>query len=321
MTLKDSILRSLEEIGGLTNYLSVYQHIVSNNYYDFKDALTPSSTVSALLGNFIRVGDVRVKRIKQKSGTYSYYLSKQEPLIQQNELEGGSSSTEKVNEKKTYTERSLHKLLASYLKSSGLYTKTIFHEQSNTKDNNQVWTHPDMVGIDFLKLKSPHSQNLLKSINKADTFKLRAYELKREITSDNDLKKAYFQAVSNSSWANYGYLVAFEFGDSLQDEMNRLNQSFGIGIIELNANPYLSRILYPARYKDIDFKTLDKLCVMNTEFGLFIENSERFLSVDDRYYSATEKEFDSFCDTVFDNDAEVEEYCIKNKIPFENDGL
>lgn len=321
MTLKDSILRSLQEIGGLTNYQIVCQHIVNNNYYDFGGALTPASTVSALLGNFIREGDIRVKRIKQKGGVYSYYLAKNETLIQQSQLEGETVTTEKVNAKKTYTERSLHKLLASYLKYSGVYTKTIFHEQSNAKDNNQVWTHPDMVGIDFLKLKSPHGQNLLKSINKADTFKLRAYELKREINSDNDLKKAYFQAVSNSSWANYGYLVAFEFGDSLHNEINRLNQSFGIGVIELNANPYLSRILYPARYKEIDFKTLDKLCEMNAEFGKFIEHVERFLSVDDRYYSATEKEFDSYCDSVFENDTEVEEYCIENKILFENDVL
>jgi len=321
MTLKDSILRSLEEIGGLTNYQAVCQHIISNNYYDFREALTPASTVSALLGNFIREGDIRVKRIKQKGGTYSYYLSKNEALIQLSQLEGESAASEKVNAKKTYTERSLHKLLASYLKSSGVYAKTIFHEQSNAKDNNQVWTHPDMVGIDFLKLKSAHSQNLLKSINKADTFKLRAYELKREINSDNDLKKAYFQAVSNSSWANYGYLVAFEFGDSLQDEMNRLNQSFGIGIIELNADPYLSKVLYPARYKEIDFKTLDKLCEMNNEFGRFIEHSEKILSVEDRYYSASEKEFDSYCDAVFENDAEVQEYCLENKIPFYNEGL
>lgn len=36
-----------------------------------------------------------------------------------------------------------------------------------------------------------------------------------------------------SSWANYGYLVALEISDSLKDEMQRLNQSFGISIIEL----------------------------------------------------------------------------------------
>ena len=34
--------------------------------------------------------------------------------------------------------------------------------------------------------------------------------------------------------------------DNLLEEMSRLNQSFGIGIIELNANPFQSKILFPA---------------------------------------------------------------------------
>ncbi len=79
-------------------------------------------------------------------------------------------------------------------------------------------------------------------LNKTDTFKITSYELKKEINTNYELKEAYFQAVSNSSWANYGYLVAFEISDNLIDEIERLNQSFGIGVIELNANPYKSKI-------------------------------------------------------------------------------
>ena len=65
MTIKEAILKSLEDIGGLTNYSDVTNHIISNKYIDFKDAKTPSATVSALLGDFIRLGDTRVKRIKK----------------------------------------------------------------------------------------------------------------------------------------------------------------------------------------------------------------------------------------------------------------
>lgn len=53
----------------------------------------------------------------------------------------------KPTKTKTYEERDLHKLLSSYLKNTDTYSKTIFHEQSNGKDNNQIWTHPDMVGM------------------------------------------------------------------------------------------------------------------------------------------------------------------------------
>ncbi len=48
MTIKEAILKSLEEIGGLTNYTEVCSHIISKGYYDFKDAKTPTATVSAL---------------------------------------------------------------------------------------------------------------------------------------------------------------------------------------------------------------------------------------------------------------------------------
>jgi hypothetical protein len=75
MTIKEAILKSLEDIGGLTNYTDVTSHIISNKYYDFKDAKTPMATVSAHLGDFIRIGDTRIKRIKQEGGGYGYYLT------------------------------------------------------------------------------------------------------------------------------------------------------------------------------------------------------------------------------------------------------
>jgi len=215
------------------------------------------------LGDFIRNGDTRVNRIKRENSTYWYYLAKNEEIIGIEILTGETIKLEeaklKVNnadKSKSYDVRDLHKLLSSYLKNTSIYSKTIFHEQSNGKDNNQIWTHQDMVGIKFLNLQTKVSQNFLKSINRVATFKLHSYELKKEINNDSEMKKAYFQAVSNSSRTNFGYFVAFEFSDSLTKEMERLNQSFGIGVIELNANPYQSKVLFPAKYRDLDFKTI-----------------------------------------------------------------
>jgi len=326
MTLKEAVLKSLEDISDITNYLAVYNNIVEKKYYDFGPAKTPGATISAILGDFIRNGDTRVKRIKQDNGTYWYYLTKNEQNIGIEVLTGSTTSKEtiktkvvKVDKQKTYEERDLHKLLSSYLKNTSIYSKTIFHEQSNGKDNNQIWTHPDMIGIKFLNLQTKVSQNFLKSINRVDTFKLNSYELKREINNDSELKKAYFQAVSNSSWANFGYLVAFEFSDSLIEEMERLNQSFGIGVIELNANPYQSKILLPARYRDLDFKTIDKLCKINKDFEKFIEQTEKLMTAEERYYKSTEKELDEFCDNYFANDTEVDQYCKDKYIPFEKE--
>ena len=172
-----------------------------------------------------------------------------------------------------------------------------------------------MIGIKFLNLQSSVGQTFLKSINRVDTFKISSCELKREINTDAELKKAFFQAVSNSSWANYGYLVAFEFGDSLSDEMERLNQSFGIGVIQLNSNPYKSKTLYLAKYRELDFKTIDKLCLINKEFELFIELSEKLMTAENRYQTSTEKELAEFCDDYFENDTEFETYCKEKHIP------
>lgn len=319
MTIKEAALKSLEDLNRLASYSEVYQHIVDNNYYDFGAALTPAQTISAALGDFIRKGDTRVKRMKQSNGGFMYYLSILAHVLDTETVESNDSPIREAktsNKKgKTFEERDLHILLASYLKSTDVYAKTIFHEQSkNGRDNNQIWTHPDVVGIRFLKLQSKASQNFLKSINRVDALKLSSYEIKREINSDAELKKAFFQAVSNSSWANYGYLVAFEFSDSLADEMERLSQSFGIGIIELNPNAYQSKVLQPAKFRDLDFKTIDKLCKINSEFAEFIEKVDKLLTADDKYVHSTRKELDEFCDRCFANDSAMERYCEEKGI-------
>lgn len=321
MTLKESILLSLEEINKPSTYLDIYNYIIEKKYFDFGNSKTPYLSVSGVLTDFIQKNDSRIKRIKIDGKTYSYYLTKNEKNIGLEILTGDSKTLIEIPNKniklKTFEERDLHKLLSSYLKNTETYSKTIFHEQSNGKDSNQIWTHPDMVGIKFLSLQSKTSQNFLKSINRVDTFKISSYEIKREINSDSELKKAFFQAVSNSSWANYGYLVAFEFSDSLNEEMARLNQSFGIGIIELNANPYQSQILFPSVYRDLDFKTIDKLCKMNKEFEKFIEQTEKLMTASEKYLSGAEKELEEFCDKYFSNDTEFEKYCKEKYIPIE----
>ena len=80
MTIKEAILKSLDNLNKLSNSTEICNHILNNRYYEFAGK-TPASTVSAQLGDFIRNGDTRVKRIKQTNGTYSYYLAKNEQSI------------------------------------------------------------------------------------------------------------------------------------------------------------------------------------------------------------------------------------------------
>jgi len=323
MTLSDAIIKCLDEIKTPANYMQVYKKIVEDHLYDFKEAKTPASTVSALLGNFIRNRDSRVKRIPQKGGNFTYFLSKYESEISLEALEvvDNEPKYNSVQEPTTiygFEERSLHKLLSSFLNSSGILSKTIFHEQSNSKDSHQKWIHPDMIGIRFLALHTKTSQSLMKAINRKGIFELMAYEIKKEIKTDYELKKCFFQAVSNSSWANYGYLVVFEINDILMDEIKRLNQAFGIGIIRLNANPFESEIIFPAKYKELDFITIDKLCKINADFEKFAEHVEKYVTADNRYVSALEKELADFCDPFFSSETASKAYCIEKNIPVDN---
>jgi hypothetical protein len=61
-----------------------------------------------------------------------------------------------------------------------------------------------------------------------------SFELKKSLSFGN-LREAFFQAVSNSSWANEGYLVAAEISqdEDFLSELRRLSSSFGIGVVQL----------------------------------------------------------------------------------------
>ncbi len=320
MTIKDAIVRVLNDNKGAYTYLEVLNMINDKNYIDWSNAKTPSDTIGARLGSFIRNNDSRVKRINGKKG-FMYYLSKYE-----NELNIKDLITKQVISQKgiskTYQERDLHILLSSFLKNQDTFSKTIFHEKSlNRKDDHQKWLHPDMIGIDFLNLENKSSNQLMKTINRSEAFNLTSYELKKEIKSDYELKKCFFQAVSNSSWANYGYLVAFDISktQNLINEMERLSQSFGIGIIELAANPYESKVLFSPDYKELDFKTIDKICLINKDFEKFIKHTEAILSAPEKFIKGTRKEFEDFCDGFFETESDINKYCKEKYIPFEED--
>ena len=320
MTIKEAILKSLEDLGKLSTHWDVYKNIKMKNYYDFKTAKTPEQTISALLGDFIRKGDSRVKRIKKPENYYEYYLTVYEDKL---DLRIDINKAEDDNIRnldiKQYSERDLHLLFSTYLNSIDIRAKTIFHEKSNTNDNNQKWIHPDIIGISFLQFKTQTTQQFIKTLNSKDTFKLTSYELKKEIRTDYELKKCYFQAVSNSSWANYGYLVAHEINSSLLNELERLNESFGIGIIELKSNPFESKILFQAKYKELDFKTIDKLCNINATFGQFIEYIEEIIINKGNNFQRVKNEFENnFCDNFLKNDEEILKYCIEKNILLED---
>ncbi|PFO03841.1 hypothetical protein COJ85_14000 [Bacillus sp. AFS076308] len=181
---------------------------------------------------------------------------------------------QKVHRKPLYSERDLHPFLSyfayTYL---NVYTKTIYHEKSFKRSFNQ-WLHPDIVGINFpIEEWEPEVLDF-GLIQGGHLSKLYSFELKKELDFTN-IRQAFFQTVSNSTWANEGYLVTAKIlnDDEFMTELKRLTTSFGIGIIKLNVEePDASEILFPAKpKKDIDWETVNKLCKENPDFSKFIK--------------------------------------------------
>ncbi len=184
---------------------------------------------------------------------------------------------EKIETKK-FNERDLHPLLVAYAFGDSHFKanlKTVFHENSSkaTKGQNE-WLHPDLVGVYFpfrdYKSETLEIQNHL-SIT---SIKLFSFELKVSLNFGN-LRQSYFQTVSNSSWANEGYLVTLNIDDdpTFKDEVRRLNNAFGIGIIKLNPeNIFESEILFPSRInQEIDWDTVNRLANENSDFNDFLK--------------------------------------------------
>lgn len=216
---------------------------------------------------------------------------------------------------KPFDERSLHKIFCSFLRTRNIYAKTIFHEKSTTKgDNAQKWVHPDIVGVQFEEYKNDSTLSLLKATEPKESIHIYSYELKRKIESDYQLKQYYFQALSNSSWANFGYLVAFEINEDLDEEMARLNNAFGIGVIQMQVDG--TKILYPAKEKALDYNTIEKLNNLNKDFCEFIGKLSKVIKASKDYTADALASFEGICDKIFLSDEEQDAYCREHNIPF-----
>lgn len=179
----------------------------------------------------------------------------------------------------SFLERALHPLLSKFVYSDPhfqCYTKTVYHEVSTKRERGKnKWLHPDIIGVYFpFDSYQVGTLDIIKSFYESK-MRLFSFEMKKAITSGN-LRECFFQAVSNSSWANEGYLVALKYdSDSdFREEMQRLNNAFGIGFIQLDAqNIAESIVLIPARnHEQIDWDTLDRLLKDNDDVKSFVDS-------------------------------------------------
>ncbi|MFB1345349.1 HrgA protein [Helicobacter pylori] len=239
---------------------------------------TPHQSVSSSIYTALNKGEeLPFKKTQEKPTLIALKSAAKEPVLN---IEKPSAPNTKIVHNKIAHERDLHPFLtymAFYNENLKCYTKTIFHEESSKSPKGMDrWLYPDMVGVRFLHAELSN-ENLIAFSKKFDTLpvKLVSFELKKEI-SVHDCRECYFQAISNSSWANEGYLVGCHIDThdlKLMDLLKRLHASFGIGVIDLRTDEDKSAILLNAKYKEkIDYTMALELSDKNQKFSGFLKS-------------------------------------------------
>lgn len=239
---------------------------------------TPHQSVSASIYTALNKGEeLPFLKAQEKPALIALKDATNEPVLN---IEKPGVSSAKIAHNKIMHERDLHPFLtymAFHNENLKCYTKTIFHEESvKSPKGMDRWLYPDMVGVRFLHAELSN-ENLIAFSKKFDTLpvKLVSFELKKEI-SVNNCRECYFQAISNSSWANEGYLVGRHIdthNPQLMDLLKRLHASFGIGVIDLRTNEDKSAILLNAKYKEkIDYTMAQELSDKNPKFSGFLKS-------------------------------------------------
>lgn len=178
-----------------------------------------------------------------------------------------------------FTEHSLYPILIEYLfQEEGLLCRRIDEKRSSNNKGlgGNHWLYPDIVALeplgkdwdDVVKNCVRHSEGRL--------TRLWSFEVKKQLNRSN-VRECFFQAVSNSSWAHFGYLVATEINEdkqrSVERELQMLCALHGIGVILLDPHDFSnSQTLIPARERtSIDWQSVNRLVEENRDFKEFVE--------------------------------------------------
>ena len=178
-------------------------------------------------------------------------------------------------------EHALYPLLSLYLwEEFGVYSKRIDEKRSSNKrgPNGNRWLYPDVVGMK--DLGAEWHQEVRDCVNQYSDKRTKLWSLEAKLLINrSNVRECFFQAVSNSSWANFGYLVAAEIeGQDTLKELRMLFAAHGIGLIKLDAdNPVESQVLIPARERDeIDWDMANRLATENRDFLQYVKLVKQF---------------------------------------------
>ncbi|WP_121627396.1 COG2958 family protein [Poseidonibacter antarcticus] len=181
-----------------------------------------------------------------------------------------------VPNNKLFSEHDLYPILIEYLKSEHkLYCLRIDEKRSKNQrgSGGNQWLHPDIVAMQAVDKEWNNLVRTCIQHGDGQSVRLWSFEVKKELNGSN-VRKSFFQAVSNSSWANEGYLVSTAISSSqVEQELRMLSALHGVGVILLNPeNPSESEMILPAKARpEIDWQSVNRIVVENEDFKDYIE--------------------------------------------------
>ena len=226
----------------------------------------------------IKGKESKIKTTEGRPKKYYYTEASEEEEIKRAE---DISATATTSDSTKIKEHDLYPILIRFLQSElEVYSKRIDEKRSSNSSGagGNRWIHPDIVGMEDL------SQSWDLEIEKCigeygdKKTKLWSFEVKIKINRSN-VREAFFQAVSNSSWANFGYLVASEIeGAETLKILRILSSLHGIGVIMLDVeNLSESQITIPAKERaEVDWNTANLLTKENGGFKNYIKSVRQF---------------------------------------------
>ncbi|KFZ36347.1 hypothetical protein HR45_16960 [Shewanella mangrovi] len=175
----------------------------------------------------------------------------------------------------SYSEHDLYPMLIEFLnKDMGLYCQRIDERKSKNSHGNggNHWLHPDVVALEPLDQGWDEIVRSCVRSGNHSSVRLWSFEVKKHLTKGN-VRKYFFQAVSNSSWANFGYLVATGLNSDVESELQMLSSLHGIGVLLLDTDSLFdSQILIPAQERtNVDWQSANRIVTENSDFHHYIE--------------------------------------------------
>lgn len=189
---------------------------------------------------------------------------------------------EEASKSEEITEHAVYEPLQRFLYNElGIVSKRIRESVSSNRRgrNGNKWLHPDIVGM---LAPGQGWSDVVRNCSMAlptRKAKLVSIEVKLRLTA-GDIRESFFQAVSNSLWANRAYLAAVEIkGEDTLEELNMLCSLHGLGYMSIDPDDFSeSRILIPAKEREeVDWANANRIAEENRDYNDYLKSVLNYL--------------------------------------------